>query len=134
MPVHQKIILNNFVAGIATRQADSRPVVQCDAGGRPGKAGDEGGLAAVVKVEHEREIFPGQCGCETQPPGRAERHRENGIHIGIHGRNVGVSALHENGQVRLWPMPAQAPEDGTEENDVAEITAANHKDAGRGLR
>lgn len=102
--------------------------VEADAEERAREAGDERGFLRVVEVEDVREASAAEGGDEGRPVREAVGEGEGSGDVGVEREDAGVGGLGEHGEQRVGPVEAQVAEDAAEENDVAEVAAADEED------
>ena len=96
---------------------------------RAGEAGEERGFFGVVEIEDVREPGAAEGGEEGWPRGGGAREGEGGRDVGVEGEDGSIGGFGENGELSLGPVEAEIPEDTAEEDDVAEVAAADNEDA-----
>ena len=103
--------------------------VEADALEGTGEAGEERGLVRVVEVEDVCEAGAAK-GSEERGPCEGRAGKGAGRRdVGVECEDGGVGGFGENSELCVGPVKAQVAEDAAEQNDIAEVAAADDEDA-----
>ena len=103
-------------------------VVERHPEGGPGEAREERRLLRVVEVEGVGEAGAPEPRDEPGPGREPAGQRHHLIHVGVEREDRRVRRLDQCGEARARPVEPEVPEEGAEEDHVAQVAAADDKD------
>jgi len=102
------------------------------ADGGAGESGENRGLRGVIEIEDVGETRPAK-GAEKLGPGTEAVGQGDGAgDVGVEREDGGVGGLGEDADAGVGPVEAEVAQEGTEQDDVAEVTAADDEEMRNG--